>query len=289
MNRKEALKIISTSAAGVGLGFPIMAEGDQKKETTQLKGNINHSACRWCYKDIELEAFCEAAKEMGLSGIDLLKPSEWNIATKYGLTCSMGNPEEFSLTEGFNDPKLHDELVKKYIPVIDQASDMGLKNIICFSGNRNGLDEETGLENCAQGLEKLVKHAEKKNIVLSMELLNSKVNHPDYQCDNSKWGVALCEKIGSENFKLLYDIYHMQIMEGDIIATIQKNHQYYAHYHTGGVPGRHEINDVQELNYPAIMKAILDTGYQGYVAQEFVPTREDELASLKEGIMICDV
>ena len=164
-----------------------------------------------------------------------------------------------------------------------------MENLICFSGNRNGLDDETGLDNCAVGLEPLVKLAERHGIVLHMELLNSKVDHEDYQCDHTPWGVRLSEKLGSPNFKLLYDIYHMQIMEGDIIRTIRDYSDYIAHYHTGGVPGRREINDTQELNYPAIMKAIVDTGFEGYVAQEFIPSYDDKLAALKEGVMICDV
>ena len=151
------------------------------------------------------------------------------------------------------------------------------------------MDDEQGIKNCSIGLKRLLPLAEKLGVTLSMELLNSKVNHKDYQCDHTKWGVALCEEIGSDNFKLLYDIYHMQIMDGDVIATIREYHPYISHYHTGGVPGRHEIDDTQELYYPAIMKAIVDTGYKGWVAQEFIPAREDKIASLKQGVEICDV
>ena len=168
-------------------------------------------------------------------------------------------------------------------------ADAGYKNLICFSGNRAGLDDETGLKNCAEGIKRLMAQCEKRGVILCMELLNSRVNHPDYMCDRTPWGVELCKQIGSANFKLLYDIYHMQIMEGDVIATIRKNQQYIAHYHTGGVPGRHEIDETQELNYAAIMRAIAETRFAGHVAQEFIPARPDVLASLKQGVEICDV
>ncbi len=283
MNRKEALQLMTAGSALLASGISLQSC------TTQLKGNIKHSACQWCYKDMPLEELFENARDIGLVGIDLLKPDEWALAEKYGLTTTMAYPEKSSLTEGFNSPEHHSWLFESYAKSIPLAQEAGLKNMICFSGNRNGLDDETGLENCAVGLEPLVKLAEKHNIILQMELLNSKVNHPDYQCDKTPWGVQLVKKIGSPNFKLLYDIYHMQIMEGDVIATIRNNHQHIGHYHTGGVPGRNEINDTQELNYPAIMKAILETGFDGYVAQEFIPKREDKMESLREAVLICDV
>jgi hydroxypyruvate isomerase len=194
-----------------------------------------------------------------------------------------------SLTEGFNDKKFHDQLVKDYTEVIPLMVKAGYKNVICFSGNRNGMDDETGLKNCAEGLKRILPLAEKNGITIQMELLNSKVNHKDYMCDRTAWGVALAKMLNSPNFKLLYDIYHMQIDEGDVIRTIQDNHQYIGHYHTAGNPGRHEIDESQELNYPAIMKAIVATGYKGYVAQEFIPVKADKIASLKDAIRICDV
>lgn len=169
------------------------------------------------------------------------------------------------------------------------AAKAGYKNVICFSGNRNGMDDQTGLKNCAEGLKKILPLAEKNGIIIQMELLNSKVNHKDYMCDRTAWGVELCKSLNSENFKLLYDIYHMQIDEGDVIRTIQDNHQYIGHYHTGGVPGRHEIDETQELYYPAIMNAILATGFKDYVAQEFLPAKENKVESLREAVKICDV
>lgn len=257
--------------------------------TADLKGNINHSACQWCYNDIPLEKLCEAAKEMGIKSIDLLNLSQWSTAAKYGLTCAMAYANDWGLTKGFNDISLHENLLKDYSNNIPKASDAGLKNVICFSGNAKGLSSEQGLENCARGLEPVLKVAAKYNMTVSMELLNSKVDHKDYQCDHTEWGVRLCEKLGSENFKLLYDIYHMQIMEGDVIATIIKHIKYISHFHTGGVPGRHEIDETQELNYAAIMQAIVKTGFRGFVAQEFIPSRQNKLASLKQGVGICDV
>ena len=193
------------------------------------------------------------------------------------------------IVEGWNNPDFHEELIADYKRVIPLVAEGGYTNLICFSGNRNGMDDLVGLRNCAKGLKEIMPIAEEHGVVIQMELLNSKVNHKDYMCDTTQWGVSLCETVGSDNFKLLYDIYHMQIMEGDIIRNIQDYHAYFGHYHTGGNPGRNEINDSQELNYPAIMKAILATGYKGHVAQEFIPTYEDKLAALKEGVTICDV
>jgi hydroxypyruvate isomerase len=254
-----------------------------------VKGNVNHSVCKWCYGSIPLEDLCKAAEKLGLSSIELLGPDDWPMLQKYGLTCAMGNGAEISLTKGWNHTEYHDQLIKNYSEAIPLAAKAGIKNIICFSGTRDGMDDETGMMNSAKGLRKIMSLAEKNGVTIVMELLNSKVNHKDYQCDHTAWGSALCEMVGSNKFKLLYDIYHMQIMEGDVIATINKFNQYIAHYHTGGVPGRNEIDESQELYYPAIMKAITETGFKGFVAQEFIPKRDDKLASLKQGIEICDV
>ena len=290
MNRKQAIKTI---AAGTMASVSIPAFSNQKKlETAPLKGNINHSVCQWCYGSIPLEEFIIAAKEIGLKSVELLQPNEWAVAQKHGLTCAMGYAASFGLDKGFNDISLHAQLLKDYATNIPKAADAGLKNVICFSGNTNGLTSEQGLENCAKGLEPILKIAAKHNIKVVMELLNSKVDHKDYQCDHTEWGVKLCEKLGSDQFKLLYDIYHMQIMEGDVIATINKYNKYIAHYHTGGVPGRHELNENQELYYPAIMRAILATGFTGFVAQEFIPTGKDnpsKLKALNEAVVLCDV
>lgn len=271
---------------------PILQEPSVKTpvmKTAQLKGNINHSVCRWCYNSMPIEALIDASKDMGIQSIEITAPPEWEVIVKKGLTVGMGTAGFISLTDGMNNPKNHEKVQQPYFDLIEKAADMGIKNLICFSGNRNGLDDKVGLENCAVGLDKIVKHAEKHNVMIAMELLNSKVDHKDYQCDKTPWGVELAEKIGSPNFKLLYDIYHMQIMEGDVIATIRKYQDYICHYHTGGVPGRHEIDETQELNYPAIIKAIANTGYKGFLGQEFIPTWDDKMAALKHGVMTCDV
>ena len=294
-SRRSALKNIAGTAAAFTTAA-VFPGGAQAIETMKeefkelkLKGQVNHSVCKWCYPNISLEDLCKAAKDIGLSSIELQGPDEWPTILKYGLTCAMPWGAGKGIPEGFNNPKLHDELIASYEDVIPKAANAGLDKIICFSGNRNGMSDEEGLENCAIGLKRLMKTAEKYKVTVSMELLNSKVNHKDYQCDHTKWGVELVKRVGSERFKLLYDIYHMQIMEGDVIATIKEYHPYISHYHTGGVPGRAEIDETQELNYPAIIKAIMDTGYKGFVAQEFVPKRPDALASLKQGVTICDV
>jgi hydroxypyruvate isomerase len=289
-----------TALQGVGLATATMLtsslnnriEAADNQMGTGLKGRINHSACRWCYSSIPFEDLCKSAKEIGMQSIELTGPAEWETLKKYGLTSGMGwgdYPKGMGLPNFFNKVQNHDQLVAFYEDLIPKAAKAGVNNVICFSGNREGISEEQGLINCKKGLQRIMKTAEKHNVTVSMELLNSKVNHKDYQCDHTEWGAALCEMVGSDKFKLLYDIYHMQIMEGDVIATIKKNYQYISHYHTGGVPGRNEIDETQELNYPAIMKAIVDTGYKGFVGQEFIPARADKIASLKQGIMICDI
>jgi hydroxypyruvate isomerase len=287
MNRKQALKSIAATAAGV-VALPEMVKA-MNTLPEKLNNKINHSVCQWCYSSIPLEDLARAAKEIGLKSIELLRPHEWATVQKHGLTCAMAYVTDFGLDKGFNDPTLHEKLLKDFSANIPKVADAGLKSAICFSGNANGLSSEQGLENCAKGLAPVLKIAERHNVLIQMELLNSKVDHKDYQCDHTVWGVKLAEKLGSPNFKLLYDIYHMQIMEGDVIATIRKHHKYIGHYHTGGVPGRNEIDDTQELYYPAIMRAIVETGFTGFVAQEFIPKRPDKLASLKQGVGICDV
>ena len=290
MYRRQALKTLATGAAALTVAPDFsMAASTTALSPTPRKGNIRHAVCRWCYQSIPLEELCAAAKDMGITAIDLVGPSDWATLKKYGLDSSMCNGAEISLTEGWNDPQYHEKLIKNYSDMIPKVADAGYKNLICFSGNRHGMKDEVGLLNCAEGLKKIMPLAEKHGVTIIMELLNSKVDHKDYMCDHTVWGVLLCKLIGSPNFKLLYDIYHMQIDEGDVIRHIREYHPYIGHYHTGGVPGRHEIDDSQELYYPAIMKAILGTSFKGYVAQEFIPAATDKLASLRKAIDICDV
>jgi hydroxypyruvate isomerase len=270
-------------------GMQSLAAGNGTDEPIALKGNINHSVCRWCFSQLTLPELCVVAKDMGLKAIDLIGPKEWPVLKAHGLDSSMCNGAELNLVDGWIEPKFHPQLIKNYTEHIDLVSNAGYKNLICFSGNRRGMDEETGLKNMTEGIKKIIGLAEKKGVVLQIEVFNSKVNHPDYMADNTTWTIELCKRIGSPNFKILYDIYHMQISEGDIINTIANHHDYFGHYHTAGVPGRHEIDESQELYYPAIMKAIVATGYKGYVAQEFIPTASDKLGALKKAVTICDV
>jgi len=294
INRRELLKNLSLGAGLLSLtgASGLVASNSNTRYFSKklwYSAKINHSVCRWCYQDIPLERFAKACVKIGISAIDLLKPSEWDIVEKEGLVCSMATDDFASITEGFNDLKNHKQLQEQYKGLIKKASEHSIRNVICFSGNRNGIDDKTGVINCVKGLTPLLDYAESLNVNLVMELLNSKVDHPDYMCNRTAWGVELAKALDKPNFKLLYDIYHMQIMEGDVIRTIRENHKYFNHYHTGGNPGRNEINDSQELNYSAIMEAIYETGFDGFVAQEFIPTYDDPLVALREGIQICDI
>lgn len=259
---------------------------------------IQHSLCRWCYNSIPLENLCIAAKNIGISSIELVMPADMPVLEIHGLTCAMisfpvgttpGGIVVGCIEKAFNRLEHHDTLVEIYAPHMRAAAAAGARQVICFSGNREGLSDEEGMRNCAIGLRRLLPLAEELGLTLCMELLNSKIDHPDYQCDRSAWGIELCKMLDSANFGLLYDIYHMQIMEGDIIRSIRNHHRYFTHYHTGGCPGRNEIDDTQELNYPAIMRAIVETGYAGYVGQEFIPIGKDPLLSLRQAVEICSV
>jgi hydroxypyruvate isomerase len=293
MSRRSAIQKVAAGAAAVAVATKLSPTARaQDTAAPKLKGRINHSACKWCYSRISLEDFCKAGKEIGLVAVDLIDPKDFAVLKKHGLACSLvSNPTIDGLggiTKAFNRVEHHDKLVQAYEGYIKATAEAGYERLICFSGNRDGLDDEKGLENCAIGLKRLLPIAEKHKVTLIMELLNSKRSHKDYQCDHTSWGVELTKRLSSERFKLLYDIFHMQIMDGDVCDTIRENHQYFDHYHTGGVPGRAEIDESQELYYPRIMQAIVATGFKGYVAQEFVPKR-DPLTSLKQAIQICDV
>jgi hydroxypyruvate isomerase len=234
-----------------------------------------------------LEDLARESKRIGLESVELLEPAEWPVVQKHGLTCAMAMGVT-RIPEGLNRIEHHAKMVPGMIERIGACADAGLPNVICFSGSRGGMDDELGLKNCAIALKQIVGAAEKRKVTVCMELLNSKIDHHDYMCDHTAWGVELVKQVGSERFKLLYDIYHMQIMEGDVVRTIRENHPYIAHYHTGGVPGRHEIDQGQELNYAMISRAIKETGHRGYLAQEFIPVR-DPMTSLAEAVSICTV
>ncbi len=250
------------------------------------KGRLNQSVCRWCFGNMSLDELCQAAVKLGLVGIDLLGPDDFPTLKKHNLVCTMVSSH--SLTDGLCDEKYHEAALKKINEMIEATSAAGYRNVICFSGNARGIDRKTGLKNCAKALRQIVDVAKSKNVILNMELLNSRVDHADYMCDRSDWGIELVKEVGSDNFKLLFDIYHMQIMEGDLIRTIQKNHQYFGHYHTAGNPGRNELDDNQELLYPPIARAIAETGFDGYFAHEFIPKR-DPIAGLTDAVRQCTV
>jgi hydroxypyruvate isomerase len=267
---------------------PILSIAAEPKGSTSAKinGNIKQSVCRWCYGKIPLEQLAEASAKMGFKSVELLTIDDYKKLKPLGLTCAMLSGP--SLTDGISHPENHEKIIEILKRNIEFAADEGLPNVIVHAGNRKGMSDEEGADNCAVAMKKLAGLAEEKKVTICMELLNSKVDHKDNMCDHTKWGVGVVKKVGSEHFKLLYDVYHMQIMEGDVIRTIRENKDYIAHYHTGGVPGRHEIDDAQELNYPAIVKAVLETGYKGYLGQEFIPAR-DPLTSLEQAFRICDV
>ncbi len=290
-NRRTLLKNIALGAS-VAITSPAMslAKNFSDKKNYTLKGNINHSVSRWTFGYLSLDDLCKAVKDIGFNAIDLMGPKDWPTLQQHGIYSSMCyTAGDNNLYNGLDNPIYHNQLIKEYLDVIPIMAKAKYKNLICFSGKKENLDDETGMKNCSEALKKILPSAEKNGVTMVMELLNSKVDHKDYMCNRVEWGAELCKRVGSENFKLLFDIYHMQIQEGDIIRNIRDYHQYIAHYHTGGIPGRHEINDSQELHYPAVMKAIVETGFKGYVAQEFMPTYPDKLDSLREAIKICDV
>jgi hydroxypyruvate isomerase len=300
LSRRSALRTITGGTAALAAvaalpGRLLAADAAAPK----LKGHIHHSVSAWCYGSLfnasrdkpakmSFEEFCRECAKLGLESVELLGPSDWPSVKKAGLVCAMCNGPD-SIGYGWNRVEHHDNLLAKFEQAIPQVAANGFPNIITFSGNRRGMKDEEGLENCATGLKRLAPIAEKHKVTVCLELLNSKVDHKDYMADHTAWGVELCKRVGSEWVKLLYDIYHMQIMEGDMIRTIRDNHAYLAHFHTGGVPGRNEIDETQEINYGAVMRAIVASGYKGFVGQEFVPKRPDALASLRQAIEICDV
>ena len=282
MDRRTAV------GALVGAGVAVRAKGSDRRPVSP-SARLKQSVCRWCYQDIQLDVLCREAAKIGLVSVELLGEQEWAIPKRFGLTCAMANGPS-TIPVGFNRPDQHDRLVaesERLLPLVAQA---GLPNMIVFSGNRGNLSDAEGVENCVRGIKRIVGTAERLGVTVCMELLNSKVDHKDYQCDHTPFGVEVVKRVGSPRFKLLYDIYHMQIMEGDVIRTIRDNFAHIAHYHTGGVPGRHELDETQELQYRAVMTTLAGLGYQGYVGQEFIPSSgRDPLASLRHGFGVCAV
>ena len=281
ITRREALASAGAVLAAASVGA---AEGGRVVQ----KGRLKQSVCRWCYGKIPLPDFCKAVKEIGLTAIDLIEEKDWPLLAEHGLICSMGWKMGGDIPNGLNDPANHDLIVNGLLTTLPKAAQAKVPNLIAFFGNRKGRSDEDAIKNCVIGLNKVKKAAEEHGVTVCVELLNSKVDHKDYQGDRTWFGVEVVRQVDSPRVRLLYDIYHMQIMEGDVIRTIRDNKQWIAHFHTGGVPGRHELDDTQELNWRTVAKAIADTGYAGYVAHEFVPTR-DPLTSLREAVALCDV
>jgi len=257
--------------------------------TPARRGRLKQSVSRWCLGKMPLDEMCEHLVRIGYQGVDLLGPEDWATVRKHGLVCPMAMlGGALSIPKGFNRVENHPAIVAALRKGIDQAADAGVANIVCFSGNREGMSDAEGLEHCAAGLGQIAPYAEKKAVTLCVELLNSKVDHKDYMCDHTAWGAALVRKVGSPRVKLLYDIYHMQIMEGDVIRTLRENIAAIAHFHTAGVPGRHDLDGSQELNYGAICRAIVDAGFTGFLAQEFTPKGEP-VKAIEDAFRTCDV
>jgi hydroxypyruvate isomerase len=285
VSRRNMLKTVLSGVTMVSV--PSVSWSDQTTPV-QRKGNIRQSVSRWCYQKTPLDQLCAYAAQIGLKAVDLLKPEEWDVPTRYGLICSMGYAGGGEIKSALNRTENHakiEEAFRKNIPIAAKA---GVPNVITFSGNRDGTSDEEGAKNTIAGLNRLKKIGEDHGVNICIELLNSKVDHKDYMCDHSAWGVQVVQAVNSPRVKLLYDIYHMQIMEGDLVRTIQKNIDWIGHFHTGGVPGRHELDGTQEVQWDGVMRGIAATNFRGYVAHEFVPAR-DPLTSLRQAADLCDV
>jgi hydroxypyruvate isomerase len=296
LTRRQA--ILGTGLAGAGTLLARSGAGADTAPTGRVvtKGRLKQSVSRWCYQKIPLPEFARAVKDMGLTAIDLLQEDEWPVVRDLGLICSMGYGGGGTIPDGLNNKANHDAIVKGLEKSLPKAAQMGVPNVITFFGNRKGMPDQEGLDNCIIGLNRIKPMAESTGVTVALEVLNSKVDHKDYLGDRSAYGFQVVKAVGSPKVKVLFDIYHMQIMEGDIIRTIrgyprppaEPHHELICHYHTGGVPGRHELDETQELQWRSVCAAIADTGFTGYVAHEFVPTR-DPLTSLREAVALCDV
>ena len=288
MSKLTRRNVLKSVLSGVAMTSLPSVSWSQEGAPVKRKGNIRQSVSRWCYQKIPLDKLCAYSAQIGLKGVDLLNHDEWEVPGRYGLVCSMGYAEGGDIASAMNRVENHakiEEAFRKYIPIAAKA---GIPNVITFSGNRNGMTDEEGAKNTIIGLNRVKKIGEDHGVTICIELLNSKVDHKDYMCDHSSWGVQVVQAVNSPRVKLLFDIYHMQIMEGDLVRTIQKNIDWIAHFHTGGVPGRHELDGTQEVQWDGVMRGIAATNYRGYVAHEFVPSR-DPLTSLREAADLCDV
>jgi hydroxypyruvate isomerase len=292
-NRRRALKRVTGAMAfGALSSLPELGAAGTDPNFYCAKNNrIHQSVIHWCYKPMKVEELAAHAARMGLKSVELVLPEHWPILKKLGLVCAISPSHGFA--KGFARKEFHQECLQTLRKSIDDSAEANFPNVITFSGFRRGISDEEGMANMVNGLKQIVGHAEKKNVTICLEMLNSRVNeemkgHPDYFCDKIEMAVQVCRQIGSERMKVLFDIYHVQIMEGDIISRIKQYHPYIGHYHTGGVPGRGELDEKQEINYSAVMNSIIHTGYKGYVGQEFIPTR-NKITSLNEAVKLCDV
>jgi hydroxypyruvate isomerase len=282
LSRRTMLKTAVSGVTMASMPWP------EQNSPIPRKGQIKQSVSRWCYQKTPLDELCAYATQIGLKGVDLLKPDEYEVPARHGLVCSMGYADGGEIASAMNRVENHakiEEGFRKYIPLAAKA---GVPNVITFSGNRAGMSDEEGAKNTITGLNRVKKIAEDHGVTICLELLNSKVDHKDYMCDHTAWGVRVVQAVNSPRVKLLYDIYHMQIMEGDLVRTIQQNISWLGHFHTGGVPGRHELDGTQEVQWDGVMRGIAAAGFQGYVAHEFVPAR-DPLTSLRQAVDLCDV
>jgi hydroxypyruvate isomerase len=280
--------MLKSTISGVTMASVPSTLWSEQNAPVPRKGRVKQSVSRWCYQQIPLDDLCASAAQMGLKAVDLLNLEEFQVPSRYGLICSMGYAGGGEIASAMNRVENHAKIEQAFRKNIPLAAKAGVPNVITFSGNRAGMSDQEGTKNTIAGLNRVKKIAEDHGVTICMELLNSKVDHQDYMCDHTAWGVRVVEAVNSPRVKLLYDIYHMQIMEGDLIRTIQQNIQWLGHFHTGGVPGRHELDNTQEVQWDGVMRGIAATGFQGYVAHEFVPTR-DPLTSLRQAVDLCDV
>lgn len=287
ISRRSALKTIAATAA-----FAMSSQAEDLKNFKVTKGRIKQSVVPWCFNPMPVPELAKHSAALGLKSVELCAPEHWPLLKELGLTCAIASSHGFS--KGFAHKEEWDECLATLRKNIEDSAAFGCPNVITFSGFRRGLSDDEGMANMVEGLKKIVPLAEEKKVTLALEMLNSRVDiqmkgHPDYFCDSMERTVEICKRIGSPRMKVLFDLYHVQIMHGDVISRIHQHKDYIAHIHTAGVPGRGEIDDTQEMNYPPLMRALLDIGYTGFVGQEFIPVREDKIASLAQGVRICDV
>ena len=281
------------AGSGAAVAFSSLAgRADDSTGSAIVNGRINQSVCSWCFRPMPLDQLASAAAALGCKSVELLRPNDWSVLKEHGLVCAMTSTH--SLEKGLNHTENHAECLTAIRTAIEATSAAEFPNVITFSGNRDGISDEEGLANTVAALKQVVGLAEKSRVTICIEVLNSRVDekdkgHPDYQCDRVEWAAEVCKQVGSDRVKMLFDIYHVQIMQGDVIQRIRQFKDYIGHYHTAGVPGRHELDNQQELNYPAIMKEIVASGFTGYVGQEFIPRAEDKLDSLRAAVKLCDV